>query len=57
MKYTDMTDYELLVEIHRVQDLVMFAKNPHTKKQNAAYLKKLNLERRKRKDAPTNKHI
>ena len=49
MNYLDMTDDELLHEIHRVEDLLRGASNRFTIKQNRKYLEKLHRERGKRR--------
>ena len=44
MSYLDLTNDELLKEIHRVQNLMSSSHNPITLKQNRKYLDKLHKE-------------
>lgn len=48
MKYTEMNDRELGIEIIRVRNLVLRPNKPHTYQQNRKYLDKLESEWKKR---------
>lgn len=48
-KYLDMTDGELIQEIHRIEYLLATNKKPLTYRQNKIYLEKLHAEWSKRK--------
>ena len=48
MKYTEMNDNELGIEIIRVRNLVLRPNKPHTYHQNRKYLDKLESEWNKR---------
>jgi len=48
MRYTEMTNNELIREIMRITDLLRTNHNSHTYHQNKKYLEKLREERKKR---------
>lgn len=49
-KYLDMTDGELIQEIHRIEYLLTTNKKPLTYRQNKIYLQKLHNEWGRRKN-------
>lgn len=49
MKYTKLSDNELVEEIKRVNEVIRNAHDPFTYKQNKKYLEKLERERKRRR--------